>query len=88
MTMKSTQRVLGHSLVRSLIHSHRTLAFPALLVYFARFAALLRLFAHSLAPELMGIRKEGLNASISCSFNPLWPARSCVYVCMFVCVCV
>ena len=29
-----------------------------------------------------------LNASISCSFNPLWAARQCVYVCVSVCVCV
>ena len=69
MTMKSTHRVLGYSLVRS----HRTFAFFALLASLARFPALIRSLAHPLTRT----RAHGkevfvyeFNASISCSFNP------------------
>ena len=48
MTMKSTRRVLGHSLVRSLVRSHRSLI---RLLRTARFARALRC-AHSLARSL------------------------------------
>ena len=46
--MKSTRRVLGHSLLRSLLHSHRS---PICLLRTARFARALR-FAHSFARSL------------------------------------
>ena len=64
--MKSRRRVMGHSLFRSLVRSHRSLIRE---LRTARFAHAL---AHSLAPE-----KEGrgnvfeMNASISYRFNPL-----------------
>ena len=48
MTMKSTRRVLGHSLLRSLVRSHRSLI---RLLRTARFARALRC-AHSLARSL------------------------------------
>ena len=58
--MKSTRRVLGHSLVRSLVRSHHSLN---RLHRTARFARVLRCahsfarwLAHSLAPGLMGMR--------------------------------
>ena len=44
-TLKTTQRAKGHSLVRSLVHSHRSVRF-----------ALLRSFVRLLAPELTGKR--------------------------------
>ena len=69
MTMKQTRGVLSHSLVRSLIHSHRSLIH---LLNIARFTRALRCahsFARSLAPELIGKRLH-LNAQISYHFNP------------------
>ena len=88
MTRKLTRRVLGHSLVRSLIHSHHTLI---RFLRTARFARALRC-AHSFARSPTRTRAHGkeifvheLNASISCSFNPLWAARLCVCACV-VCV--
>ena len=64
MAMKSMRRVLGHSLVRSLVHSHRTLI---RLLRTARFARpLSRTGTHG-----KEIFVHELNALISCSFNPL-----------------
>ena len=92
MTMKSTHIVLGHSLVRSLVHSHRT----------ARFTRAFRCahsFVRSFARPLTRSRVHGkevfvyeLNASTSCSFNgegdrggkkqffPLFPLFFCVFL--------
>ena len=57
MTLKSTRKVLGHSLLRSIVGSHRSLI---RLLRTARFARALRyaplrsaMLAHSLTPELM-----------------------------------
>ena len=51
---KSTRRVLGHLLVRSLVRSHHSFACYALVALLARSAALIRSLrcAHSLAPLL------------------------------------
>ena len=74
MTMKSTRRVLGHLLLRSLVCSHRSLN---CLLCTARFAHALRC-AHSFAHSLTHSRahkKEIFfyesNASISYKFIPL-----------------
>ena len=65
MTKKSTHIVLGHSLVRSLVHSHRTLIrllrnARLKVALLALSAALIhscaRSLAHSLAPKFMGKR--------------------------------
>ena len=60
-----THKVLGHSLVRSLIHSHRTLIH---ILRPARFAhalcgahSFVRLLAHTLAPKLMEKRFLPMN---------------------------
>ena len=56
MTMKSTHKVLGHSLVRSLVHSHCTFIHFLRTARFARALccahSFVRSLAHSLAPEL------------------------------------
>ena len=74
MAMQSTCRLLGHLLLRSFVRSHRSLI---RLLRTARFARALRR-AHSLARSLTHSRAHGkevsvygINASISCSFNPL-----------------
>ena len=48
--------ILGHSLVRLLVCLHRSHSFAgsALLALLARFAALIRLFARSVTPRLVG----------------------------------
>ena len=71
MTMKSTRRVLGHSLVRSLVRSHRSL------IRFLRIACFTRALccAHSLARSRAHgkeIYDYKLNASVSYSLDPLW----------------
>ena len=74
MTIKSTRRVLGHSLVRSLIRLHHSLiryvphCSHRSRVPLRPFA---RSLAHSFASELMGkvVFVNELNASISCSFH-------------------
>ena len=82
MIQESTRRVLGHSLVHSLVHSHRTLV---RLLRSARFARALRC-AQLFAPSLSSLARswergfhDEVNTSISYSFNPLcawstWPA--------------
>ena len=96
MTMKSTHKVLGHSLVRSLIRLHRSLI---RLLRSARSAralccALLRSFVRSLARSFTRSLAHGkedfayeLNGSISCSFNPLGVSAS-VFASLCACVCV
>ena len=73
--MKLTRRALGHSLLRSLVGSHRSLI---CLLRTARFARASRR-AHSLARLVNRLRTQGkgvyvyeLNASISYSLKPLW----------------
>ena len=81
MIQESTRRVLGHSLVPLLVHSHRTLACSGVLASLALSAALnclLPLSLHSLAHGKEVFHDE-MNTSISYSFNPLcawstWPA--------------
>ena len=53
-TFKSTRRELGHSLLRSLIRSHRSLIRLLRTARFARAFHYAHLLAHSLTPELMG----------------------------------
>ena len=53
--MKSTRRVLGHSLLRSLVRSHRSLI-PHYSLRSAALRSFVRSFAHSFTPELMGKR--------------------------------
>jgi len=57
LTTKSTHRVVGHLLVRSVVRSPRSYV---------------RALAHSLAPKLMGneVDIHEMNASISYGFNP------------------
>ena len=57
LSMELMRKVLGHSLVRSLVHSHHSLmsSLP-LLASLARSVALIRSHAHSLSPEVMGKR--------------------------------
>merc|ERR1711951_261612 len=66
MTMKSTRRVLGHSLLRSLVRSHRSLI---RLLRTARFARALRcahLFARSLTHSLQSSWERDLCLRIKC----------------------
>ena len=74
MTMKSTRRVIGHSILRSLVRSHRSLS---RLLRTARFARALRC-AHSFAHSLTHSWARGKvvfvyrrDASISYHLNPL-----------------
>ena len=67
MTIKWTRRSLGHSLLRSLVPSYRSLI---CLLRTALFARVLHC-AHSLARSLAHSVAYELNVSISCSFNPL-----------------
>ena len=67
MTIKWTRRSLGHSLLRSLVPSYRSLI---CLLRTALFARVLHC-AHSLARSLAHAVAYELNVSISCSFNPL-----------------
>ena len=79
MTMKSTRRVQGHSLLRSLVRSHgrtaHSFAYSALLAPLARSAALIRSLARSLTYS--GVHEKEFfvyepNASITYDFNPVW----------------
>ena len=74
MTIKWTRRSLGHSLLRSLVPSHRSLIFMLCTALFARVLrcahSLARSLAHSVAYGKEVFVYE-LNVSISCSFNPL-----------------
>ena len=79
MTIKSTRRVLGHSLLRSLVRSHRSLI---RLIRTARFARALRcshsfalLLTHSVA-HWKEVFVDGMNASILYSFSPLCKGHS------------
>jgi len=74
MTMKSTRRVLGHSLLRSLVRSHRSLI---RLLRTARFARALRCahsFARSLTHSLQSSWESGFCLRTGCvdfiSFEP------------------
>ena len=58
MTLKSTRRVMSHSLVRSLIRSHRSLTHLLRTARFAR--APLRWFARSLARSLIRSGAHGV----------------------------
>ena len=80
-----------HSFTRSFTRTAHSFTFSALLCS----RAPMRSFICPLARPFTCSRAHGkevfayeLNASISCSFNPLWAARQCVYVCMCVSVCV
>ena len=71
MTIKSTRRVVGHSLVHSLVRSHRSLIH---LLRTAHSAALIRLLARLLTHTGAHGKEVFVyetNASISYSFNPL-----------------
>ena len=76
-----------HPLARSLTpHTHSLSPHCSL-----RSRAPLRSFVRSLARPFTRSRAHGkevfvyeLNASISCSFNPLWAAHLCAYVCVSV----
>ena len=75
-TMKLTPIVLGHSLVRSLVHSHCTLIRLLRTARFTRAFRCAHSFERSLARPLTRSRVHGkevfvyeLNASTSCSFN-------------------
>ena len=63
MTLKSTHRVLGHSLVRSLVHRTfiRCLRTTRFRFRFRCAHSFVRSLAHSLAPEPMGKRFLSLN---------------------------
>ena len=78
------------SSARSFARTAHSFACSALLASLARSAALIRSLARSLAHSGAHGKEVfvyELNASISCSFNPLWAARLCVYVCVSLCVC-
>ena len=65
MTMKSTHRVLGHSLVCSLVHSHRTLI---CFLHTACFACALRC-AHSFVRSLARSRAHGIVSFLMSHFQ-------------------
>ena len=71
--MKSTRRVLGHSLVRSLVRSHCPLICSLCTAHFARTLRCAHLFVRSLTRLLPSSWERGgylceLNTSISCNF--------------------
>ena len=86
--IKSTQRVLGHSLLRAYsLAPHTLLLFHTACI--ARALHCAHLFAHPPTRTRAHGKKvfvHELNASISCSFNPLW--ATCLSECVCVCVCV
>ena len=86
-------KVLGHSLVSLLFHSYCSLICLLCTGCIARTLRCAHSFARSLARPFTCSRAHGkevfvyeLNASISCSFNPLWAACLCVSVSVRVCM--
>ena len=84
MTMKSTHRVVGHSLLRSYSlapHTHLLSPHCSLCLRAPQFVQpLTRSTTHSHPSSWERGFVHELNASISCCFNPLWDAHLCVCV--------
>ena len=75
MSMKSTRKVLGHSLLRSIVRSHRSLIRLLRTARLARALPCTHLFVRSLAhPHAHGneVHVYRLYVSILYSINPLW----------------
>ena len=79
-TMKSTRKVLNYFLFHLLVRLHPLLICLLCTAAFARALRCVHLFSHSVAlSQSHAGFVHHMNASITYSFNPLWPVLSSVF---------